>query len=77
MIIPYDQLSQEALLGVLDEFILREGTDYGLQEVPHHKKQERLLLQLKEGNVVVVFEPEDQTITLKDKKEVQGENKNA
>ena len=77
MIIPYDQLSQEALLGVLDDFILREGTDYGLQEVPHHQKQERLMGQLKEGKVVVVFDPEDQSITIKDKEELLKGTSNA
>ena len=70
MIIPHDQLSQDALMGVLDDFILREGTDYGLQELAHHQKQERLMRQLEEGKVVVVFDPEDQSITIKDKKEL-------
>ncbi len=27
--VPYDQLSPEALQGVIEEFVTRDGTDYG------------------------------------------------
>ena len=30
--IPVDRLSAEVLNAVIEEFILREGTDYGVQE---------------------------------------------
>ena len=33
IIIPYDQLSIEALKGVIEEFVTRDGTDYGEIEV--------------------------------------------
>ena len=73
MIIPPDQLSQQALLGVLDNFILREGTAYGRHEVSHEQKQEHLLNQIQNGQVVIVFDPEDQSITLRNKDDVLGE----
>ena len=31
--VPYDQLSPEALQGVIEEFVTRDGTDYGEIEV--------------------------------------------
>ena len=34
MIIPHWMLSPEALRGVIEAFVTREGTDYGAQEVP-------------------------------------------
>ena len=34
MIIPHRRLSPDALRGVIEAFIIREGTDYGLHEVP-------------------------------------------
>jgi uncharacterized protein YheU (UPF0270 family) len=34
MIIPHRRLSPDALRGVIEAFITREGTDYGLHEVP-------------------------------------------
>ena len=37
------QLSAEALTGVVDAFILREGTDYGVQEYTLEEKRQRVL----------------------------------
>ena len=34
MIIPHHMLSPEALRGVIEAFVTREGTDYGVQDVP-------------------------------------------
>ena len=34
MIIPHRMLSPEALRGVIEAFVTREGTDYGVQDVP-------------------------------------------
>ena len=34
MIIPHHLLSPDALRGVIEAFVTREGTDYGAQEVP-------------------------------------------
>ncbi len=36
--IPYDQLSPEALKGVIEEFVTRNGTDYGEAEIPLETK---------------------------------------
>ena len=33
--IPFDQLSHEALHGVVEEFVTRDGTDYGEIEISH------------------------------------------
>jgi len=37
--IPYDQLSPEALHGVVEEFVTRNGTDYGEVEVTPWKQK--------------------------------------
>jgi uncharacterized protein YheU (UPF0270 family) len=34
MIIPHHLLSPDALRGVIEAFVTREGTDYGVQEIP-------------------------------------------
>jgi hypothetical protein len=38
IIIPYQNLSPEALPGVIEEFVTRDGTDYGLIEVTTEQK---------------------------------------
>ncbi|UUA74103.1 YheU family protein [Cellvibrio sp. QJXJ] len=56
MIIPYEQLSSDALQGLIEEFITRDGTDYGVEEVSLATKVEQVKKLLKRREVVVVFD---------------------
>ena len=38
LVVPWDQLSPDALRGVIEEFVTREGTEYGDQDVPLETK---------------------------------------
>lgn len=62
--IPYDQLSPEALHGVIEEFVTRDGTDYGEIEAPLEKKIAQVLKQLKSREVFIVFDRQSETCTL-------------
>lgn len=64
MDIPLEKLSPEALEGVIDDYILREGTDYGVQEVSLDKKRSDVLRQLENGKAKIVFDAETESITL-------------
>lgn len=64
VIIPFEQLSSDALEGLVQEFILREGTDYGVQEVSLEAKQAQIVGQLKSGRIVVVFDPNEETCSI-------------
>ena len=64
VIVPYKQLSSEALNGVIDEFILREGTDYGHYEGSLDDKRLHVLRQLETGKAQIVFDTERQSCTL-------------
>ena len=55
--IPYQQLSEDALRGVLESYIHREGTDYGEFEYSDDDKVAQLLMALKQGDAVIVFDP--------------------
>ena len=64
MNIPYTELSQEALLGVVDAFILREGTDYGHEEITIDQKRSRVLSMLQSGEAEIVFYQESDHIDI-------------
>lgn len=64
MIIPYEQLSSDALQGLIEEFITREGTDYGLEEVSLNHKVEQVKQLLKRREVVVVFDLTTESVSL-------------
>ena len=64
MKIPYTELSQEALLGVMDAFILREGTDYGHEEITIDQKRSRVLSMLQSGEAEIVFYQESDHVDI-------------
>ncbi len=61
MIIPHQQLSPEALLGLIEDFVTRDGTDYGEREVPLATKVAQVRRQLESGSAVIVFNEEDES----------------
>jgi uncharacterized protein YheU (UPF0270 family) len=55
IVIPHRELSAEALRGVLESFVLREGTEYGEHEISLDQKVADVLRQLERGEAQVVF----------------------
>ncbi len=64
MIIPYEQLSSDALQGLIEEFITREGTDYGAEEISLGSKVKQVENQLRRRDVVVVFDQHSESVTI-------------
>lgn len=62
--IAYDQLSPKALDGVIKEFVTRDGTDYGENEVPLETKVFQVFTQLKTGKAVIVFDQKSETCNI-------------
>lgn len=62
--IPHDKLSPEALHGLVEEFVTRDGTDYGEVEIPLKTKILQVLNQLESGTAVIVFDPKTETCTI-------------
>jgi len=64
MIIPHQQLTRETLDALIEEFVTREGTEYGAQDVTLATKVEQVRQQLERGTVVIVFDPAIATTSL-------------
>lgn len=62
--IPWDQLSPEGLHGLVEEYITREGTDYGEREFSLTEKVEQVTAQIKRGEVLIVFDDKSKTCNL-------------
>lgn len=62
--IPVEALSSEALEGIIDSFILREGTDYGAQEASYMTRLDQVRRQIDKGEVKIVFDPNEESVTL-------------
>jgi uncharacterized protein YheU (UPF0270 family) len=62
--VPHKELSVDALQGVIDSFILREGTDYGDRTFSHEQKVAQVLQQLERGEARILFDPLDSSVTI-------------
>ena len=62
--VPYAELSADALQGVIDNFILREGTDYGDRAFSHEQKVTQVLRQLERGEARIMFDPVTQGVSI-------------
>lgn len=61
--IPSEALSSDALTAVIESFILREGTDYGVEEVSHESKVARIRKQLAKAEIKLIFDAESESVT--------------
>ena len=59
--IPYQRLSADALDAILEDFVGREGTDYGDYSYSLEDKKFQVLAQLKSGQATLLFDPVQQT----------------
>jgi hypothetical protein len=64
IIIPHHELSPDALRGVIESFVLREGTDYGRHEFSLDEKVTHVLKQLERGEARIEFDAETETIDI-------------
>jgi uncharacterized protein len=62
--VPMDKLSEDVVQSLIEEFILREGTDYGASEVSLEKKKEQVSQQLENDDIKIVFDPNTDSVTL-------------
>lgn len=64
MIIPHQQLTSDALRGLIEAFISREGTDYGLVEASLERKIQQVQHQLDQGLAVILYDTQDESFTI-------------
>ena len=69
--IPWRELSAEALQGVVEEFVTREGTEYGLHDVELATKVAQVRQQLERGEVRLYFDPDSDSCQLLTREEAQ------
>lgn len=57
-------LSPDALRGVVESFVNREGTDYGAVERTLEEKVSDVMRQLERGEARIVFDRETESVTI-------------
>ena len=74
IIVPHDNLTEEALQGLIEEFVTREGTDTGYTDGSLDENVEMVRRQLKRGEVLIVYDGDTQTANIVPKKNARKEN---
>lgn len=64
MIIPWENLAADTLDSLIESFVLREGTDYGVHEKSLAQKVEDVRRQLKNGEAVLVWSELHETVNI-------------
>ena len=61
MQIPYKELREDVLRSIIEEFVLREGTEYGSLDHSLEEKVADVRTQLEKGKVEIVFDPKEES----------------
>ncbi len=64
MEIPHTQLPDSVLRAVIEEYITREGTDYGGREYTLDEKVEQVINQLQRREVLINYDPDTRSCQL-------------
>ena len=62
--IPHTELSSDALRGVIESFVLREGTEYGERDFSLEQKVAHVVRQLEQGEARILFDPNTESIDI-------------
>ena len=61
---PLESLSDAALRALIESFVGREGTDYGLEERSLEQKVADVRRQLERGEARIVFDPKTESVNI-------------
>lgn len=64
MLIPWQELAADTLDRLIEAFVLREGTDYGDEEVNLADKVHNVRRQLEQGQVLIVYSQTEESVDL-------------
>jgi uncharacterized protein len=64
VMIPHAALAPDVLRGIVESFVLREGTDYGAQEFSLEQKVAHVMRQLQRREAQIIFDPISNTVDL-------------
>lgn len=62
--VPLESLSDAALRALIESFVGREGTDYGLEERSLEQKVADVRRQLERGEARIVFDPKTESVNI-------------
>jgi len=74
VVVPHGELTLDALQGLAEAFVLREGTEYGEQPYTLEQKVHHVIRQLELGEAVILCEPVSGSVDVVLKRKVGAKN---
>ena len=71
MIVPWQDIPAATLDNLIEEFVTRDGTDYGAQEIATATKVQQVRAQLQRGDAAVIFDPATETIAILNREQLR------
>jgi uncharacterized protein YheU (UPF0270 family) len=62
--VPYSSLKPDTLRALIEEFVTRQGTDYGLKEKTLDEKVADVMRQLERKEATIVYDAKSQTANI-------------
>jgi len=73
MIIPHTEIAANTLHTLIEEFVTRDGTDYGEHEVSTARKVQQVMGQLERKEIYIIYSELHETCTLQTKETVSND----
>jgi len=64
VIIPIEHINNDTLESLIESFITREGTDYGVNEISLGEKVYQVKKQLSSRDIVIVFDAASESVNI-------------
>ncbi|MEC7667052.1 MAG: YheU family protein [Actinomycetota bacterium] len=71
-IIPWRRLAPHTLDALIEEFVTRDGTDYGVLEASTTAKVEQVKAGLRSGECVISYDERSNSVTIIQRRDVPG-----
>ena len=69
--VPYEELEPETLRNLAEEFVTRDGTDYGAVEKTLEQKVKALILELRSGEARIGYGPKTGNIEIVTRRKIR------
>lgn len=72
MIVPFDAIDEATLANLIEEFVTREGTDYGDYELTLNDKVQAVQHGLNTGELVIIYIQSTQSVNIVKKEQLEN-----
>lgn len=71
LIIPHQSLEPETLRAMVEDFVTRDGSDYGEHEVKINTRVQQVMCALESGNAMILYDADSETFSIANKEQIR------